>query len=564
MKRALSRPLVAIYRAARRRPSFGGLIVAAVFWFMSLGPTLMPRTALTQAAMSGLSLAIGYGFGTLASSIAHRVSARLKRPPTRRASCVFDKAVVIVCTAAILAGAVFWVLTQRHQRSMLTMESLSPFMAVVMVPLSLFIAGVLVTISRGIRGLSRLIARLISPLVPERSASPLAAALVVVLAMFVAWPALRNNFASWANSSFGLADDTTTEGTHQPDDQTVSGSPSSEVRWEDLGKQGRDFVTQATPIETLAELNGEPEDEMKSPIRVYVGLNSAPTNRERAEIAVRELERTGAFDRAVLAVVTSTGSGWVDPDAAIALEALYGGDSAIVSQQYSFLPSWIATLLEPDASGEAASALFEAVHERWAQLPERSRPKLLVFGLSLGSYGTEQVFAGPTVQASLANLTSRTDGVLLVGPTASNPIWKDLTSDRDPGTPVWRPVYEGGEVVRFDGRAPVLKGIDPTWRAPRVLYVQHPSDPVTFWDGSWFLHKPEIMDPPRGEGVLSMTWFPIVSGIQGVFDLMAGFNAPPGYGHDYRLEYVRAWAQVAPPPGWSDAKTENLEAQLHT
>ncbi|MBS1849169.1 MAG: alpha/beta-hydrolase family protein [Actinobacteria bacterium] len=537
---------------------------AVVFWAMSLVPTLMPRTAVTQAAMSGLCLAIGYGLGTLVGAPVRAILARTGRTPSDRVRGFVRRGVVVAAAVVAVVGAAFWVASQRHQRAALTMGPLPVSAVIVLVPLSLLLAGVFVVIGRALRGVTRLVARGFAVIIPQRTASPLAVGLVVVLVVFVAWPALRGTFDSWANSSFSITDASTTPGTHRPDAPTVSGSPASLVRWDDLGRQGRDFVADATPKAELAKVDGVAADEVTSPIRVYVGRQSAASNDARATLAVRELERTGAFKRKVLAVVTATGSGWVDPDAAKALEALYGGDTAIVSQQYSFLPSWIATLLEPDASGEAGSALFEAVHAHWAALPAASRPKLLVFGLSLGSFGTEAEFAGPTAQASLANLTSRTDGVLLVGPTASNPIWRQLTDGRDSGSPVWRPVYGGGTVVRFDGRSLTLQGIDDDWRAPRVLYVQHPTDPVTFWDESWFWRKPEIMRSPHGEAVVARTWFPIVSGVQGVFDLMAGFGAPPGFGHDYRLDYVRAWAQVAPPSGWTDAKTVALEARLHS
>ena len=70
---------------------------------------------------------------------------------------------------------------------------------------------------------------------------------------------------------------------------------------------------------------------MKEPIRVYAGLRSAPDARTpRPHLAVEELERTGAFDREVLAVVTVTGTGWVDPDAAQSLEYEHNGNTAIV------------------------------------------------------------------------------------------------------------------------------------------------------------------------------------------------------------------------------------------
>ncbi len=58
-------------------------------------------------------------------------------------------------------------------------------------------------------------------------------------------------------------------------------------------------------------------------------------------------------------------------------------------------------------------------------------------------------------------------------------------------------------------------------------------------------------------------WFPFVTWTQGVFDLMAGFGAPPGHGHDYRLDYVDAWARVAAPAGWTAADTVRIETLLH-
>lgn len=69
------------------------------------------------------------------------------------------------------------------------------------------------------------------------------------------------------------------------------------------------------------------------------------------------------------------------------------------------------------------------------------------------------------------------------------------------------------------------------------------------------------MDSPRGFDVpRKASWFPIVTGVQGVFDLMAGFGAPPGHGHDYRLDYPAAWADVVPPEGWTAEDTASLEA----
>jgi uncharacterized membrane protein len=111
-------------------------------------------------------------------------------------------------------------------------------------------------------------------------------------------------------------------------------------------------------------------------------------------LAVKDLERTGAFDRKYLLVVTTTGSGWVDPALVDTFEYLSGGDSATVAMQYPYLPSWISYLVDQSKAREAGRALFDAVYGAWSQLLPDQRPKLLVAGESLGSFGGETAFSG--------------------------------------------------------------------------------------------------------------------------------------------------------------------------
>ena len=101
-------------------------------------------------------------------------------------------------------------------------------------------------------------------------------------------------------------------------------------------------------------------------------------------------------------MVTTTGSGWVDPALSDSFEYLSGGDSATVAIQYSYLPSWISYLVDQSKAREAGRALFDAVYGAWSQLPQGQRPRLYVAGESLGSFGGETAFSG---EYSMANLT---------------------------------------------------------------------------------------------------------------------------------------------------------------
>jgi uncharacterized membrane protein len=46
--------------------------------------------------------------------------------------------------------------------------------------------------------------------------------------------------------------------------------------------------------------------------------------------------------------------------------------------------------------------MFDAVYQKWSDLPAEHRPRLYAFGLSLGSYAAEAPFSG---EADMANRT---------------------------------------------------------------------------------------------------------------------------------------------------------------
>ena len=96
-----------------------------------------------------------------------------------------------------------------------------------------------------------------------------------------------------------------------PASALVSGSDGSLLPFADLGQQGRRYVTDVVTPELIEEVMGEPA--VAQPIRTYVGFNSEPLYQTgRAELALAELDRTGAFDRSYLLLVSPTGTGWVD------------------------------------------------------------------------------------------------------------------------------------------------------------------------------------------------------------------------------------------------------------
>jgi uncharacterized membrane protein len=532
-----------------------GLGAGLVFWFASLTPTLVPRGWIVQGVTSGVCLAIGYAIGATVERAARRPHGEPQRWRPRPVVAVAPVLVIGVI------GALAWATWQDEARDLVGASHLAWWEGPPMVLLSVVVGTALVRIGSSVGAWLRLASVGIRNRRPAWLALPVALLLAVAFIGLVGGQVVLRGFVVTANVIFEALDHGTNPGIDQPTLATVSGSPPSLVGWETMGLWGRDFVAGVTSRDQL--LAYHPADaEVRDPIRVFVGMRTAETLEERVAIAVRELERAGGFERSIVAVWVPGGSGWMDPDAARALEQLHAGDTAIVATQYSYLPSFFSLVIDSSRAVEAGALLFDAVRERWSELPEQDRPRLIVFGASLGAGGAERPFVGSDAATSVANFASRADGALIVGSLGWNPILRQLIEAREPSSPAWQPIYAGGETVRFlTGRG--VSDRDRPWGPSGVLYLQHPSDPVGHLSLDSLWSPPDWMDEPRGHGVPPRTgWFPIVSAVQAAADLSFSASLPSGFGHDYRVDYVDAFARVAPPEAWTDDDTARLEAHL--
>ena len=95
----------------------------------------------------------------------------------------------------------------------------------------------------------------------------------------------------------------------------------------DLGWEGRRYVTDVITPHLIENVMGERR--WLNRFAPMSGFNSEPRYRTgRAELALAELERTAAFDRSTLLLVSPTGTGWVDHTLIEAAEFLARGDIA--------------------------------------------------------------------------------------------------------------------------------------------------------------------------------------------------------------------------------------------
>jgi uncharacterized membrane protein len=535
-----------------RRYTFTGTAVGLIFIWFSMTPSLLPRTALFQGLVSGVSGAIGYGLGVLSVWLVRYMRSRDSSPP---APLWAWRALVPIGVVGMVVMAIRFHVWQDNVRNLMGVKHLEWYNYPEAAILSLVVLFTLVEIGQLVRRLTIFLVGRLDRIVPFR----LSATIVVVLLLTLTITLLNGVVIKFTmrtlNNTFNSVNNEISPDIAPPKSRLRSGGPESLVSWESLGHQGRIFVEGGPRVSDLTAFNGTAAT---VPIRAYAGLNSADGITATAELAARELERTGGLQRAVVAVATTTGTGWINEAEADALEYMYNGNTAIVSMQYSFLPSWLSFLVDKENARSAGQALFEAVDKLVRKMPEAQRPKLVVFGESLGSFGGEAPFM------SLNNILARTDGALFSGPTFNNTIWTQLTATRDAGSLEWLPIYDDGQSVRFVARPSDLQRPAAPWGHPRVVYLQHASDPIAWWTPDLLFKSPDWLREKRGYDVLPQTrWIPVVTFLQVSADMAVAVDVPDGHGHHYVADVANGWAEVLSPPGWTPEKTAKLRPLLH-
>ena len=195
--------------------------------------------------------------------------------------------------------------------------------------------------------------------------------------------------------------------------------------------------------------------------------------------------------------------------------------------------------------------VFDTVHGYWATLPEDSRPKFYLYGLSLGSYGVGSVLN------SVSIINEPIDGALMSGPPFVNELHKEIVANREPGTPPWQPIYREGRTVRFTAEQPGFDKTPGPWGPTRLVYLQHNSDPVVFFSPELALEEPDWLKPgQRGPDISpEMGWFPLVTMWQVALDLPGAGNVPWGFGHMYTYRSnLESWVQITQLEGWTDGE----------
>ena len=165
-----------------------------------------------------------------------------------------------------------------------------------------------------------------------------------------------------------------------------------------------------------------------------------------------------------------------------------GGDSAIVAIQYSYLPSWISYLVDQKRGPRGRSRpVRRRVRATGSTLPQTTGP-----GCSSSARASARS-AARRRSAARSTCATAPAAPLLTGPPNFNTLYREFTDDRDPGTTEVAADLPG-RPDRPDRRHDRDAGQPADGRrgtAPRILYVQHPSDPIVWWSPHLILTEPD-------------------------------------------------------------------------
>lgn len=331
----------------------------------------------------------------------------------------------------------------------------------------------------------------------------------------------------------------------------VSGDPESLVAWESLGREGRrhsaSYVRPVPMLDKPTELKGHARPELSiqtvmqeepraTPIQIFVGLDSADGITERVDLALAEMDRTDAWSRSLLMLVSPTGTGYVNYVAVSCAQYMTRGDVATVTLQYSKRPSPLSLGLVGQAK-EQNRLLWLRILERIRTMAPADRPKVVLFGESLGAHTSQAAFEG---WGTLGPQALGIDRALWIG-TPEGSTWRHELVGRE------RPDVDQSLVaIVNDYEQFTALGAEAKEKVRYVL-LSHDNDGVTKFGASLINRRPDWLGPerPRTQEVpgrsprgipSSMRWRPVTTFFQLLVD-MKNAQVPGAYkawGHDYR------------------------------
>lgn len=527
-----------------------GLLLALLFLAASLTPSLIPRGSVLQGVLGGVVMALGYLSGRIVEGIWRLADMPVLRGRPRQVVLGTLALVAVVLLGIALRYSHVW---QNDLRERMGMEATAGGHLGLVLLVAAAVFAVLYALGRIVAAFFRIVRSRLYRVMPRRRADVLGFLLAGLVLFVLTRDGLLDTTINALDTSFETAQALFDTAPQPPAEARIPGSPASLVDWKAMGQPGRDFVTGGPDAAAISAFTGRPA---LDPIRVYVGRANADTPQERAELALAELQRLGAFERRVLVVVSPTGTGWMDPGSHDPVEYMHDGDIATVAVQYSYMQSPFALVFETRTGLDQATATVSTIHDHWRRLPPETRPRLYIHGLSLGAWSSMHA------TSLFQFVNDPIAGAFWAGSPFPSDFWNRAQRARNEGSPWVSPTIRDGSLIRFAARGDDGSEGAADWGPMRIVFLQYPSDAIVFFDPLSTFRAPVWMREPPGDGVSPYLRFvPIVTQFQLALDMALATTVPEGYGHSYYArDYIGPWAEVTAPEGWTAADTARLKA----
>ncbi|WP_083286024.1 alpha/beta-hydrolase family protein [Corynebacterium sp. HMSC08C04] len=524
-----------------------GIFVAEIATWAAVSPSLLPRPWWVTAANVAIGQAAGHFTATTAAFITKRGLRYIgKRPQDRVGPTTRSRTHLALGVITLLMG-VRSLRNQSEQAKLVNKyNERGPQSAALGIAIGILGYGSLLVIGEAAQLTVTQLSRQAQRWLPRWLAWPLAGSTVGYLMTLFSDRMLWRRFIHDASMQALQLNKLVYPGSVMPWEPERSGSPWSLEPWTAVGSQGRAFLDRGPRAHDIKDVMLC--SDAHEPIRIFIGLVQGRGPIAAAQQALAELERTGAFRRDTIVIEMPAGSGWINNYSVSAYEFLTHGDCATVTLQFSYLPSVFCYVVDRKAPINAARELIAAVQSRINDMPEDNRPKLYFAGESLGCYGIVENYR------DLEELLAACDGAVFTGPPRMTAFTRRLARARDRGSLERLPLIDAGRHVRFASVPAHMEhdafGNDyQRWQRPRVVFGQHASDAIVWWDRRLIFMRPDWIQEPTPRTLYADTfrrlpWVPFITFWQVALDQLNSLNVPGGHGHNYFEETFWYWDSV--------------------
>ena len=524
-----------------------GIFAAEIATWAAVSPSLLPRPWWVTAANVAIGQAAGHFTATTAAFITKRGLRYIGKRPQDRVGPTTRSRTHLALGAVTLLMGVRSLRNQSEQAKLVNKyNERGPQSAALGIAIGILGYGSLLVIGEAAQLTVTQLSRQAQRWLPRWLAWPLAGSTVGYLMTLFSDRMLWRRFIHDASMQALQLNKLVYPGSVMPWEPERSGSPWSLEPWTAVGSQGRAFLDRGPRAHDIKDVMLC--SDAHEPIRIFIGLVQGRGPIAAAQQALAELERTGAFRRDTIVIEMPAGSGWINNYSVSAYEFLTHGDCATVTLQFSYLPSVFCYVMDRKAPINAARELIAAVQSRINDMPEDNRPKLYFAGESLGCYGIVENYR------DLEELLAACDGAVFTGPPRMTAFTRRLARARDRGSLERLPLIDAGRHVRFASVPAHMEhdafGNDyQRWQRPRVVFGQHASDAIVWWDRRLIFMRPDWIQEPAPRTLYADTfrrlpWVPFITFWQVALDQLNSLNVPGGHGHNYFEETFWYWDSV--------------------